>query len=115
MPGTDFYGAVEATSAAIIPLAGGLVAAVRWRKSAQQSRVAREEAARIAGERAAQDARAEVQQEKARTDAVNTLLLAEKDRQITQLQADLTAERKENADKDTIIRDLMRGTGGAKT
>lgn len=109
MAGSDLYGAVEAVSAAIIPLAGGLVAAVRWRRSAQNSRAAREEAARIAGQRAADDARAEVQVEKARTDAVNERLLAEKDRQIADLRSDLANERAENTAKDNLIRELMQG------
>lgn len=109
MPGSDTAGVVEAVSAAAIPIAGALAAAVRWRRTAQNGRAAREEAARIAGENAAKDARAEVAQEKARTDAATERLIAEKDRQIESLTTQLVAERRENGEKDAMIRDLMQG------
>lgn len=109
MAGTDTAQVVEAVSAAAIPIAGALAAAVRWRKSAQNSRAAREEAARISGENAARDARAEVQTEKARTDAATERLIAEKDRQIAALQQNLVEERRENSEKDILIRELMQG------
>jgi hypothetical protein len=111
----DVIGVTEAVSAALVPLGGGLAASLRWRKNAQREREARSEAARISGERAAEAARAEVRAEQARADAVNTLLLSEKDKAIERLQADLMAERAENASLQAQVAELMKrlGRGGS--
>ena len=62
MSGADFiFQFAEAISAIALPVGGGLAAYAKWRRSAERDRRAREEAARIASERAAREARDEEQ------------------------------------------------------
>lgn len=62
---------IESVTALSLPVGGGLAAWAKWRKAGERDRRAREEAARIASEKAASEAR---KQEKEMRDA----LLAEK-------------------------------------
>jgi len=99
----------EALSAISLPIGGGLAAYAKWRRSAERDRRAREEAARIASERAAKEAR---QEEQTMRDA----LLQEKDDRITILNGELVDVRKENDRLHTLIVQILSGnkpTGGA--
>ncbi len=87
---TDFiFQFAEAISAISLPVGGGLAAYAKWRRSAERDRRAREEAARIASERAAKDARS---QEREARDA----LVKEKDDRIRILNDEIKEIREEN-------------------
>lgn len=86
---------LESVSAIVVPVGGGLGLYAKWRRSAERDRRAREEAARVASERAASIARQEEQ--KLRDD-----LLKEKNDQIKRLAA-------ENAALHKIIEHLAEG------
>lgn len=91
----------EALSAISIPLGGGLAAYAKWRKNAERDRRAREEAARVASERAAAAARKEEQ-------LMRDALISEKDSRIVSLTAQLDAEHAENDRLHTYIVDILR-------
>ena len=89
MTTADFvFQAAEAVSAISLPVGGGLAAYAKWRRNAERDRRQREEAARIASEKAAQNARADEQ-------AMRDKLLAEKDKQIEKLTKENIESRKE--------------------
>lgn len=96
---------VEALSALSVPLGGGIAAWVKWRKNAERDRRAREEAARIASERAAASARKDEQE-------MRDKLLAEKDLSNARLEAQLVAEKAENEQLHRYVEDLLRGGRG---
>lgn len=94
----------EAISALSIPIGGGLAAYAKWRKNAERDRRAREEAARIASERAAADVRKEAQ-------TMLEKLLAEKDATIARLTGELSAEREESKQLHAMIEGLLKKEG----
>lgn len=81
--------AIEAVAAAAVPVGTGIVAYVRWRKNAEEQRYQREQAAAVAAQKAATDARAD---ERTRTDQ----LIAEKQATIDRLEMALQQEQREN-------------------
>lgn len=95
----------EAISAISLPVGGGLAAYAKWRRSAERDRRAREEAARIASERAARDARSEEQ-------AMRDALLKEKDNRISLLNAEITEVRAENERLHSYIIQILNANRG---
>lgn len=95
----------EALSALSVPLGGGLVTYSKWRKNAERDRRAREEAARIASEKAAADARKDEQ-------SMRDRLLAEKDSAIARLEAQLALEKTENERLHRFIENGLQRNGG---
>lgn len=85
---TFIFQLAEALSAISIPIGGGLAAYAKWRRGAERDRRAREEAARVASERAASAARKEEQN-------MRDALLAAKDSQIQLLTDELDAARQQ--------------------
>lgn len=92
----------EAISAISLPVGGGLAAYAKWRRNAERDRRAREEAARIASERAAKDARLEEQ-------AMRDRLLAEKDSRINSLLREVEEVRAEVARLNSYIIQILHG------
>jgi uncharacterized protein HemX len=80
---------VEAISVSAVPVGTGVVAYVRWRKNSEEQRYQREQAASVAAQKAATDARAD---ERVRTDQ----LIAEKQATIDRLELALQQEQREN-------------------
>lgn len=93
---------IESVTALSIPVGGGLAAWAKWRKGAERDRRAREEAARIASEKAASEARKQEQEMRDR-------LLAEKDSRINELVQRNTALETENEQLHRYVQDLLRG------
>lgn len=87
---------VEAVSAISVPLGGGLAAYAKWRRSAERDRRAREEAARVASEKAASTARKEEQD-------MRDALLREKDARIESLEKLNREQAKEIASLRQLI------------
>jgi hypothetical protein len=81
--------AVETIVAIAAPLGGGLATYAKYKKSTERDRRAREEATRIAAERATTNARQQEQEMRDR-------LLSEKDSRIQELSQQLAEERAEN-------------------
>lgn len=79
----------EAISAVSLPVGGGLAAYLRWRKNAEAQRRVREEAARIASDTAAKEARREEQ-------AMRDRLLKEKDDRIKMCDDEIASLRADN-------------------
>ena len=94
------FQAAEVVAAISLPIGGGLAAYSKWRRSAERDRRAREEAARIASERAARDARLEEQ-------AMRDRLLAEKDNRIVSLSQEIEQLRKEVTRLNSYIIQLL--------
>lgn len=93
---------IEALSALSIPVGGGLAAYAKWRSGAQRDRRAREEAARIASEKAAADVRKEAAE-------MLTKLLAEKDARATFLEKQNAMLQDENEKLHHTIQVLLSG------
>lgn len=91
----------EALTALSIPLGGGLATYAKWRKGAERDRRAREEAARIASEKAAADARKEEQN-------MRDKLLAGQDARIAQLTQQLVESQAETRQLQRYVEDLLR-------
>jgi hypothetical protein len=100
-----FTSTAEAIGALATPVGGGIFAYVKWRKNAERERRAREEAAKIAAERAAADVRAE---EKALRDQVATLQSANIDSY--RRRAELAEKKAELAEKkiENLNAEIMR-------
>lgn len=96
----------EAFATLSLPLGGGLAAYAKWRKSAERDRRAREEAARIASERAAAEARREEQ-------IMRDKLLAEKDAAIGRLDSRVNTLMEENERLHRQIEDMYRNRMGS--
>jgi transposase-like protein len=90
----------EAVSAIALPVGGGLAAYAKWRRGAERDKRAREEAARIASERAAKDARAEEQ-------ATRKILIDEYQDRIEKLNIKYEDLRRENDKLHAYIIELL--------
>lgn len=96
---------VESVTALSLPVGGGLAAWAKWRKAAERDRRAREEAARIASEKAASEARKQEQQMRDR-------LLSEKDVRIREQAERLAALEAENDRLQAFVQTLLSGHHG---
>lgn len=96
---------IESVTALSLPVGGGLAAWAKWRKAAERDRRAREEAARIASEKAASEARKQEQQMRDR-------LLLEKDVRIKEQADRLTALEDENERLQAFVQTLLSGHRG---
>lgn len=104
MSAPDFiFQFAEAVSAISLPIGGGLAAYARWRRGAERDKKAREDAARIASERAAKDARAEEK-------SVRDLLVTEYQDRIAKLNDKYESLRHENAGLHQYIIELLNAS-----
>lgn len=93
---SDIVSVVEGLSAIALPLGSGIIAYVRWRKRADDSRDSRAQAATTAANTAAAAARAEEQ-------TMRDRLLAEKDATISRLELMLQQEQANNSRLQNLL------------
>lgn len=98
----SIFQVAEAISAISLPIGGGMAAYTKWRRNAERDRRAREEAARIASERAASEARREEQ-------TTRDLLINEYQDRIDKLNLKYVDLREENDRLHNYIISILEG------